>query len=334
MESISFSINAFCIFAPNQRIMIVRFAKNPLRSFYGVVFYNRKWILFFLGISTIAYLLFHVFEFKEIKLPIVPISILGGAVAIFLGFRNSSAYDRWWEARKIWGAVVNDSRTFVMQILSYSSPSKDGSDIEEFKAWQKEMVYRHIGWIYALASHLRKEEYCQELQVWITDEDREKLKGKSNIPAQLVLHQGIRVKHALDKGWIEMFRQFEMMGTLSKLYDDQGKSERIKNTVFPYYYNYFTRLFLRLFTLMLPFALAPLMGWEVIPIATAISFVFAILDKTGMITEVPFEGRAADTPMRTLCRGIEIDLREMINDDNIPAPEPEIEGRFGVRYKK
>ncbi len=314
--------------------MIIRFSNNPLKSFYGVLFYNRKWIFFFLGISTLAYLLYHQFDIKEAKLPVIPVSILGGAVAIFLGFRNSSAYDRWWEARKIWGAIGNDSRTFVMQVLSYSSPNPDKNDEAELKAWQKEMVYRHIGWIYALASHLRKEEYCQELKDWIKEEDKGRLKDKSNIPAQLVLQQGMRIKYALDKGWIEMFRQFEMMGTLSKLYDDQGKSERIKNTVFPYYYNYFTRLFLRLFTILLPFALTPIMGWEVIPVSTAISFVFAILDKTGIITEVPFEGRAADTPMRTLCRGIEIDLREMINDENIPEPEPEEVGKFGVIYKK
>lgn len=313
--------------------MITRFSKNPFRSFTGVIFYNRKWILFFLSISTIVYFLHHVFEMEWVKLPIVPVSILGGAVAIFLGFRNSSAYDRWWEARKIWGAIVNDSRTFVMQLLSYSQSNGTEEDEKEMKAWQKEMVYRHIGWIYALASHLRKEEYCKELQEWIAFEDQGKLKNKSNIPAQLVLQQGIRSKYGLDKGWIEMFRQFEIMGTLSKLYDDQGKSERIKNTVFPYYYNYFTRMFLRLFTICLPFALVSQMDWAMIPIATAVSFVFAILDKTGLITEVPFEGRAADTPLKTLCRGIEIDLREMINDENIPRPLEEKIGRFGVTYK-
>jgi putative membrane protein len=315
--------------------MITNFSKNPIKSLYGVFFWNRRWIFFFLGISTLSYILYHVLDIYWVKLPIVPVSILGGAIAIFLGFRNSSAYDRWWEARKIWGAIVNDSRTLVMQILSYSTSAKeDHSDEAELKAWQKEMIYRHIGWVYALASHLRKEEYCKELQEWVKKEDQGKLQNKSNIPAQIVLIQGMRLKHALDKGWIENFRQFEMMGTLSKLYDDQGKSERIKNTVFPYYYNYFTSLFLRLFTLCLPFALVSHMDWAMIPICTAISFVFAILDKTGQITEVPFEGRAADTPLKTLCRGIEIDLREMINDDNIPAPLEDKEGKFGVVYKE
>ena len=313
--------------------MITNFSKNPIVSFTGILFWNRKWILIFILIASFAYTLYHVFDYKWVKLPIVPVSILGGAIAIFLGFRNSSAYDRWWEARKIWGAVVNDSRTFVMQVLSYSSSNGSEEDEKELKAWQKELVYRHIGWIYALASHLRKEEYCEELKDWIPESDREALQGKSNIPAQLVLRQGIRVKDGLNNGWIEMFRQFEIMGTLSKLYDDQGKSERIKNTVFPYYYNYFTRLFLRLFTICLPFALVTQMDWAMIPISTAISFVFYILDKTGMITEVPFEGRAADTPMRTLCRGIEIDLREMIRDENIPEPLPAREVRFGVMVK-
>lgn len=311
--------------------MITRFGKNPLVSFYGVLYWNRLWLFIFLGVSTVAYVLHHLLEYDWVKLPIIPVSILGGAIAIFLGFRNSSAYDRWWEARKIWGAVVNDSRTFAMQILTYSSSKPE--ETEELKAWQKEMIYRHIGWIYSLASHLRKEEFCKELKDWVQEHDREPLEGKSNIPAQLVLRQGVRTKYALDRGWIEMFRQFEINGTLAKLYDDQGKAERIKNTVFPYYYNYFTRLFLRLFTFCLPFALVTQMDWAVIPVSTAVSFVFYILDKTGMVTEVPFEGRAADTPMRSLCRTIEIDLREMINDENIPQPLPEREIRFGVVVK-
>lgn len=314
--------------------MIINFSKNPLKQFAGVAWWNKGWILFFLLCSTTAYVLHHPLGYTWVKLPVIPISILGGALAIFLGFRNSSAYDRWWEARKIWGAIVNDSRTFVMQLLTYSSSDGSDEDEKELKSWQKEMVYRHIGWLYALASHLRKEEYCEELKVWLSEDDRKPLKGKSNIPVQIVARQGIRVKHALDKKWIEDFRQYELMKTLAKFYDDQGKSERIKNTVFPFYYNFFTRLFLRLFTILLPFALVSEMDWAMIPISAAISFVFSILEKTGMITEVPFEGRAADTPLRTLCRGIEIDLREMIDDENIPKPLDISVGKFGVTFRE
>jgi len=314
--------------------MIIEFSRNPLKQFAGVVWWNKGWILFFLLCSTAAYVLHHILGYTWVKLPVVPVSILGGALAIFLGFRNSSAYDRWWEARKIWGAIVNDSRTFVMQLLTYSSSNGTPEDEKELKIWQKEMVYRHIGWLYALASHLRKEKYCEELKEWLSEHDREPLEGKSNIPVQIIARQGIRVKHALNKKWIEDFRQYELMNTLSKFYDDQGKAERIKNTVFPFYYNFFTRLFLRLFTIFLPFALVTEMDWAMIPISALISFVFSILEKTGMITEVPFEGRAADTPLRTLCRGIEIDLREMIDDENIPAPLDISVGKFGVTYRE
>jgi putative membrane protein len=151
----------------------------------------------------------------------------------------------------------------------------------------------------------------------------------------LILLQGKEVSFAFKKGWIEEFRFNALMTTLKKMYDNQGKAERIKNTIFPYYYNYFTTLFLWLFCISLPFSLASLMdGWMMIPISILISFAFAMLNKTGQITETPFEGRAADTPMSTIARGIEIDLLQMLDQEDLPDPVPVIKTKFGVTYTK
>ncbi|MFT5819715.1 MAG: putative membrane protein [Crocinitomix sp.] len=313
--------------------MIVKFSSNPVLQLFGIAFWN-IWLLFFYALfAGVAFVLCHFYEYHFFELPPVPVSILGGALAIFLGFKNSSAYDRWWEARKIWGSIVNDSRSLGMEINTYCIP-KPGEEVE-LDEWKKRTTYRHIGWLYALRSLLRSESHCEVLKNWVNKEDGEVLSPAKNVPAQLILIQAKDVSYAFEKGWIEQFRFKAYMSTLKKMYDNQGKCERIKNTVFPFYYNYFTNLFLWLFTVSLPFALASeIHTWVMIPVSIAISFAFAMLNKSGQITENPFEGRAADTPITTIVRGIEIDLLQMLEESDLPDPEEEIKGRFGVIYKK
>lgn len=313
--------------------MIIQFSRNPVMQFVGIVYWN-IWLIASYGVFAVsAFVLCHHYGYHDFEIPAIPVSILGGALAIFLGFKNSSAYDRWWEARKIWGAVVNDSRSLGMEINTYCISKPEDED--ELQAWKIRTTYRHIGWLYALRSHLRKEPLCKELKDWVSEDDGETLKKAKNIPAQLILLQGKEVSFAFKKGWIEEFRFNALMTTLKKMYDNQGKAERIKNTIFPYYYNYFTTLFLWLFCISLPFSLASLMdGWMMIPISILISFAFAMLNKTGQITETPFEGRAADTPMSTIARGIEIDLLQMLDQEDLPDPVPVIKTKFGVTYTK
>lgn len=310
--------------------MIINFSKNRLKQIAGITFWN-KWNLLFFGICAgAAYVLHVTLDYEFIKLPPIPVSILGGALAIFLGFRNSSAYDRWWEARKIWGAVVNDSRSFGLELMTYPIAETD-EDKAEIAKWQKKTIRRHIGWLYALTGHLRKKDI--DLSSYISAEELKALESKSNRPTQIMLIQGEAIKEAYDKGWLEEFRLIELVGTLKKFYDDQGKAERIKNTIFPYYYNYFTLFFLWLFTMSLPFALIGIQeNWLMIPFSILISFAFFILNKSGVITETPFVGGAADTPISTICRGIEIDLLEMIDSEDVPEPLAPTTGRFGVRF--
>jgi len=313
--------------------MIVNFSNNPFKQNLGIVYWNFKTIVFFTVCAFLAFYLCIVYKYDFLLLPVVPVSILGGALAIFLGFKNSSAYDRWWEARKIWGAIVNNSRSIGMELISYGIPNNE-SEEAEVEAWKSRTVHRHIGWVHALRLHLRKEKFSEDLSKWISEEDAVKLRRVSNVPAQMLAIQGQDIKLALQKGWIDDFRFNALMVTMKKLYDDQGKCERIKNTVFPFYYNYFTNFFLWLFTFSLPFALAGEMkSWILIPVSVSISFAFSILNKTGFVTETPFEGRASDTPMSTISRGIEIDLLEMLDEDDIPAPVEDSVGKFGVVYK-
>ncbi|SNT02218.1 putative membrane protein [Ekhidna lutea] len=317
--------------------MLIKYSDNPFKQVLGIAFYNKRNIFLFTTFSLIATLQYQfaeIFIFNPITLPVVPVTILGGALAIFLGFRNNSAYDRWWEARKIWGGIVNASRTFGVMICTFSSSyfSKGKVSDERVLTWRKELINRHIGWLYSLIKHLRKHNHWNDLEKYLSEEEIEQIKSVHNKPTQLLHKQSERLQEAYEANIIEDFRHMELANVIKEFYSLQGMAERIKGTIFPYYYNYFTGVFLWLFVICLPFSLAPEMGWGSIPMSIAISFVFTILEKSGAVTEDPFEGRAADTPISTITRNIEIDLLEMIKSETVPAPiEPKI-GKFGVKY--
>jgi len=317
--------------------MLIRFSTNPFDQIRGIAHYNRVSFFLFFLISIIAACQYYFAEqlnFKPFELPVVPVTILGGALAIFLGFRNNSAYDRWWEARKIWGGIVNASRTFGMMVTSFSSPlfSDDQVSEESISSWRKTIVYRHIAWLYALKFHLKKENDWDHLEKYIAKGELETLKKLHNKPTQILHKQGQELMMAYEQKMIEDFRHMQLTDVIREFYDLQGKAERIKGTVFPYYYNYYTGVFLWLFIICLPFSLVPSMGWVTIPMSFAISFVFMILEKSGAVTEDPFEGRAADTPISSIARNIEIDLLEMIKEEKIPGPIEPKSTRFGVLY--
>ncbi len=317
--------------------MIIKYSDNPFKQILGITFYNRKNIFLFTLISIIAVLQYEfgeIFLWDPITLPLVPVTILGGALAIFLGFRNNSAYDRWWEARKIWGGIVNASRTFGVMICTFSSTHFSKGKIKDGKVlkWRKELIHRHIGWLYALIMHLRKHNHWSELERYLPEKEIDAIKKLHNKPTQILHKQSERIQDAYEDQIIEDFRHMELANIIKEFYDLQGKAERIKGTIFPYYYNYFTSVFLWLFVICLPFSLAPEMQWGAIPMSIAISFVFTILEKSGAVTEDPFEGRAADTPINTITRNIEIDLLEMIKSETVPAPSEPKTGRFGVKF--
>lgn len=309
--------------------MLLHFSTDFKEQVRGIILNNHTPILWFIAFSVTAYVSYHTLGYKQVALPVAPVSIIGVAIAIFLGFRNSSAYDRWWEARKIWGGIVNDSRSWAMEVCNFSEMDTPS---DELKAMRKKLVYRHIAWLYALAMHLRKKMDTSTIEHLLPAEDMEKLASFKNIPVQLTFLQAQDVQRMRRSGYIDDFSRIELNRVLKEFNNLQGKAERIKNTVFPYYYNYFTRLFLWLFLFILPFALVKEMGWESIPLSIAISFVFHILDKSGAVTEEPFEGRASDTPMTTLCRTIEIDLRQMLGETTLPEPNTVKYTRYNAAF--
>ncbi|UTW61620.1 hydrogenase [bacterium SCSIO 12741] len=308
--------------------MLVKFSHRPLFQMAGIVRFNYKAILFFVVWSTLLYFIHTLTHWSPI-MSVVPVTILGGALAIFLGFRNNSAYDRWWEARKIWGGVVNISRSFGMEVNSLIQSEDNPEGVEKIR---RRLIYRHLAWINALRIQLRKQDSWDELKDLLPAEEFERLSAHRNKATQLLHRQGTEIAVAHQKGWINDYQQIELNRCLTEMYDLQGKAERIKGTVFPYYYQYFTRFFMRLFIVLLPMSLMEEMDWQVIPMSTLISFVFYILEKSGHVTEDPFENRASDTPMSAICTTIEIDLRQQLGESEIPDTMVPEKTRFGVQF--
>lgn len=267
-----------------------------------------------------------------IHIPFPLVGILSTALAIFLAFRNNSAYDRWWEARKIWGGIVNISRTIGRQATSFTMLSSQPEEART--AFAREIVYRHIAWINALRLQLRREDSWDEIKPFVDSDEFEWLMQRKNVATQLVQKQGLRIAEARQQGLITESRYHEMLDeSLTELYDLQGKCERIKNTPLPRQYDYFPRVFMFFFVTLLPSAMmTELMKvdteWLVIPLTTAVSFMFYVLMRVGEFNEDPFERRHSDTPMTALCRTIEIDMLEQLGEpsDTLPKKLEPVDG--------
>ena len=301
--------------------MILKRQFNPVR----VVQYIRRELVFTI-LAAIAVYLAYSNRLTAVVLPFSVAAILGSALAIFIAFRNNSAYGRWWEARTQWGGIVNASRVLARLIITFTDSHEhqqnyDRARSEQFK---QDMVYKTIAWAHALRLHLRNQDTWHELQPFLSPEEYRAMLIAQNKPNYLQLLAGKSIYTAMANGTLGGFDSFQMEGQLLALANYQGSCERIKNTPLLRQYDYFNRLFLYVFILLLPFSLIGDftklgMGILTIPVSVIISFVFAIISKVGEVNEDPFENRITDVPMTALCNTIERDLREMLGETTLPA---------------
>ena len=169
---------------------------------------------------------------------------------------------------------------------------------------------------------LREQDKWEEVFKWVDEDEAEIYKDKANKATQ-INHKQLEVFAGLKRdGKIDMFEHQMLSDCIRQMYELQGKAERIKKTTFPFFYTYFTRMFLWVFILLLPFGLVPVMGWESLPITIVTSFIFFILERTGTATMVPLDRNTSGTPMSGLCRVIEIDILQQVGSKNIPEPYP------------
>lgn len=309
-------------------------------------------IMFFILYAALITYIHHNLEHigSTLALPFLPISTIGIAVAFYIGFKNNSSYDRFWEGRKIWGAIVNYSRTWGNQVMSFVSTYRAFNPIlsEALYEEQKKLIYRHLAWINALRLNLRqpashsikhtksvkafgigspeRKHWDEEVGMFLDDAEYKEVIEYVNTPTQILRKQGEHLRQLMEeKGLVDDFRHMELMRVLEEGYNFQGKCERIKNTPLPRQYAFFSKVFTWIFVLLLPFGLIGEFNaighnfiWLTIPFSVLISWIFMTMELVGDTSEDPFEGFINDVPMSALCRTIERDLRQMLAEKEIP----------------
>lgn len=312
------------------------------------IIWTRRNIFWLTLLGIFPVILFDIFKIYWIAIPWTVVALLGTATAFIVGFKNTQAYNRTWEARQIWGSIVNSSR-------SWGAMSKN---MVPDDAKSKEMIYRHFAWLTALRYQMREpriwetasksynKEYSKYFQVpekesdletelikYIGREELDALLKHKNRATQLLAKQSKLLRELLDSDQLSALQYIEMQKVLNDLFEHQGKSERIKNFPYPRQFATINMFFIRLFCFLLPFGMlfefAKLneyvdgfmkgyMVWLVVPFSVLISWVFTSLEQVGESAENPFEGGANDVPISQISRTIEIDLREMLGETDLP----------------
>ncbi len=263
------------------------------------------------------------YHLEESHFPIAIVAILGTVIGLLLAFRTNSSYDRWWEARTIWGAIVNDSRTLVRQLFEFSRDRT--TDLPHDEALRR-MAYRQIAWCYALSRSLREQDPTQDMNALIAEPELVQYHSSHNVPNSILLAQGKDLRMKYDANQLELFQFIELEKTLTRLTNSMGGCERIKNTVFPTSYTRLVNGLIYVFVLFLPFGLLEVPAIGLIATSLILSFGFLLINHVSIFLQDPFSNRPSDTPMLTLSRTIEINIRQMLDEDELPQPMQPIGG--------
>lgn len=272
----------------------------------------KKEIIFVTVYAVSVAVLYQTFHLTRISIPIAVPTILGTVISLLLAFKSNQAYDRWWEARTIWGAIVNDSRTLTRQLLTFVD-THTGS--EEERAFCQRMAKRQIAWCYSLSRHLRKQDPMRDLGKFISPDEIDHIKRYANVPLALLELHGNDLKNAFKLGWINEYQQVEMDKTLTRFSNEMGGCERIKNTIFPETYGVYVHFSLMLFIMLLPFGLIEFFGVVEVPLVIAIACSFFLIEKMAIHLQDPFENKPTDTPTHTISQTIERDIRQMLKEN-------------------
>lgn len=255
----------------------------------------------------------------------IPLALYGGAIGVIVGFRNNSAYARWWEARTLWGQVVNNSRSLARQVVSTMRPDRsaskmDSADEADMHTSQRRLVYHQIAYVHALRQQLRGLPPWEQIAPLLSPSDLATLKQAKNIPLALQNNIAGMLREARAAGWIDSLEWSAMDSSLDGLIDAQGGAERIKNTPLPKQYDYFPMLFVQIYCLMLPIGMVENLGWFTPLGSTLVGFMFLALDKIGRDLENPFDNTIYDLPLTSITTTIEINLRQLLGEHELPSP--------------
>ncbi len=275
----------------------------------------------------VAVVVAYVFGGWNISLPDIPVSVVGGVIGVIAGFRNASAYARWWEARTIWGGLVNHSRNFAREVLTMIAPANAGDPSEmEIAAARHELIFLQIAYIHALRHQLRGTAPWIDLAGLVPQADIDGWKAHYNVPLAIQLSIAEKIAQYRQLGWLDDIRWANLDRTLCALMDCQGASERIKNTPLPRLYDLFVRLFIGGFCALLPFGMVQSLRFLTPIGSTLVGFMFLALDQIGRDLENPFENLPNDISLTAISRNVEINLEQMLGIAAVPEPLKPING--------
>jgi len=270
-----------------------------------------KWDILIVSLFSIVVYFFSKYLIN-LNIPVSIGAFLGTAIALLLSFKLSQSYDRWWEARKIWGSIVNDSRTLVIQLKGFSK----NKNTERTHT----MAYRQIAWCYALSQGLRNETNSKNLNNFISEQELNLVGFASNTPFAILNNQSQDLCALHQENFVNDFQQIQIDNTLVRLCDSMGRAERIKNTAFPKTYRLTLHLFIYIFLITLSFSLAEMPNLMEIPLMILISIPFFLIEKIAFNIQDPFENKPTDIPMTSITRTIEIDIMQQLGVEEIPEP--------------
>jgi len=276
-------------------------------------------ILTITGFSVVATFVIRRYELEHYTLTVTPFTLIGLALAIFLGFRNNAAYDRFWEGRKLWGQLVNSTRSFAREVLTLIVPPAGNNAASfEVRRFQEDMIRRMIGYVHSLRHHLRNSSPYEDLDGFIPEAQFPRLQQEKNVPIAILLDIGVRLKTAWRDGWVSDYHLATIERTLSTITDVQGGCERIKNTPIPFAYTVLLHRTVAFYCFFLPFGIIDTVRWLTPLVVLLVSHAFFGLDEIGDEIEEPFGTQPQDLPLTTISRTIEVNLLQAIERKEVP----------------
>ncbi len=293
-------------------------------SIFRVLLWQWRKVLLFTLSATATLTLHRLGGLDGFYLPSVPLVVVGAALGIFVSFRTNADYDRWWEGRKLWGRLVNSSRQFTDQVLSYlTAGERDVND------GQRRLVRRHAAYVHIIRCVLREQNWCDVPDVRrLLDRGTLAALARESNGAHAMLHwQHAELAELNDGGQLDNFRLQSFDRTLASLLDIQGGCERIKNTPMPRVYGFMAERMIVAYGLLFPLGVVADVGWLVVPLNVLVGLGFALISEAGRVLEDPFTTYFNGLPRSQLSTMIEINIRQRLGDTELPPP---VEPKNGI----
>jgi putative membrane protein len=245
-------------------------------------------------------------------MPLTIPTFLGTAISVILSFKLSQSYDRWWEARKIWGTIVNESRNLVLQSQAFIKRGNQDA-IER-------IALRQIGWSYSLGQSLRGLDATAGLEKYLDQDDLAAVERHNNKPLAIIQLNVQHLETLKDADQVDVYSYVQLNNTIANITNAMGMAERIKSTIFPVTYQIFLHIIIYLFIIMLSIALRGLESYFEIPLLLIIGGLFFLLEKTATHLQNPFSNKPTDTAMTAIATTIEINIKQLLNYERVPQP--------------